>query len=87
MLAIPAKALDQVILNADNPAPFRGVLVPESTYRRMWVDIKERDLLKSELQVCLDHRTQYDDVSESTWLGMGFLAGLLSGIILSNALK
>lgn len=87
MIATPARALDQVILNQDNPAPFRGVLVPPETFKRMWIDIKERDMLKSELQVCLDNKTQYQETSAGTWLTMGIGAGLMTAIILSATLK
>lgn len=93
MLICQAKAQDQVILQSSEPAPFQGVLVPESTYRVLWANTRKKNDLETELQSCLNTKYTDQDADEKAdlprgvWGGVGFVSGILTVLLISHAAK
>ena len=86
LISVTALAQEQVILKKSQLAPFKGILVPEDTYKKMFADIETKDFL----QKALEEKT-YDYVkleeSASTKQNYFFGAGALLGVIATIAIK
>lgn len=78
LTSVTVQAQDQVILKKAQTAPFKGILVPEDTYKKMFADIESKDFL----QKALEEKTyEYAQLEESastkqTWF---FAIGVLMG--------
>jgi hypothetical protein len=85
-LAIPAKAQDQTIVDKGDPAPAHGVFVPSETYIKMQTDIHQRDDLEKALRSCEDKGIPTKTIDGTTLMGIGFLAGILSAVVIARSI-
>lgn len=75
----------QVQLNKNQSAPFKGILVPEETYRKMHVDIFQKVQFEQALQDVETENAylkEQEDLNENLWAVSGFGAGVLTTILI-----
>jgi hypothetical protein len=68
-------------------APFSGYLTKEKAFRSMLSDIQAKNSLKSELQICLENKSDPSEFGKTEWFAVGLIAGLLTSTLLIHALK
>lgn len=71
---------DQVILEKNDVAKFKGVLVPELVYKEMHVDIFQKQYLKTELDICLQDKKELEGVNKYNFFIAGAFIGVLATI-------
>lgn len=80
-------AQDQMIIKSGSIAPYNGVLVPDLTYKKMHVDIFQKDLYKSELELCLETRYRDNDQDKHLWFASGLVGGLITALLISSMVQ
>jgi hypothetical protein len=68
-------------------APFSGYLVKERTFRSMLLDLKEKNILRSELQICLENKSEPELATKPEWFAMGAVLGFVAGASLVYAVS
>ena len=89
-MSVTAKAQKQIILNQNEGAPYRGILIPESAYRSMHVDIFAGDKIRSEFQECELNFKELETKQESNKkisFVSGFITGLLTTVLIVYVAK
>jgi len=86
MISTTVMAQNVQIISEDDHAKFSGYLVSEPVFRSMLKDIKEKDLTKSQLQLCLE-RNEKIDPKIIEWSNIDMLAiGFASGFFVTGSL-
>jgi len=78
---------EQKILNKNQLAPFSGVLVPETTYRKIFADSEAAPMLQKVLNERSEQLTTLEISSEKAqvyYFGAGTALGLLLGVALKK---
>jgi hypothetical protein len=73
------------LVKKDEKAPFAGALIEESTFKRIYADILEKDKYKEEFEKCQVATAQGAEKSEShevVWLLGGVAIGLSAVLLI-----
>jgi hypothetical protein len=83
-----ARAQNVSVVNQGERASFGGFIVKDEYFRKMMVDIDQKNQFKSELQSCLEKPPQIiDNGRPIQWYSYGALTGLVVGALVGYHLR
>ena len=80
-----SKSLAQIqTIKKNNPSPFDGKIMPESSYRELLKQALQTQISKTHLDICLSDKQVVETKSVLPWVGGGFMLGILGALALSH---